>query len=685
MSHPAFDAGWAQASAPISPAAATRAFDAAWDAPPQAPAPAKPPLLKRVGEAVLGMIEHPVKTAEAMVTAPLQSVRTAMAPGSAQDVAELNTLGATGKGGPMGVLPFTKADIVTPAQRRAALAQVAVNAVAPELARVPVVGPTVTGLAAGAAYDPNDPLVGAILGGGLGTAVHVAPKVAGAAARAVTPDVGDAVAQAAADVAKEVGPAPKPSTEIPSAGPAFESAWQAAQAAEPQVTAAENAAKAKAAYDAKVAAINAAHEAESARIAQDIGAQVKQGIADAQAKADAQAAAEAAGKAQFEATMGSRTPLGVETGIVRRPNAAAGTAEPPEQLAFDAQGQPVAALRVPTPEGEKVYTGPTHIQALNTVPGFGAGTETPPGMEDGFLTTTGRFVGRDEAMQLLERSAAPEDRAAAAAIRGSNFPEVTAAEIAKPPSGPLPSYPEGFAMGGPESRIPKVVTPKGPRGVEPPSTFVGPEAANALGAPAEPSLTPRGTPKGVGASGLVNPKAFAPAIEAHPDLFDREMARVSAKGLDKGYVPFSEQQKVAHAFADAVGVDRLQLDRRRFGRMSGAEIVGMKEALTQNLDQLEAQSRIANDAQATAGDRATAQAAISQIQAQNEDLLAGIVHGSSEAGRSLGFLRQIAQRTLDPDVWVVQAQRLAGNVPLSDDVILTIRKMAREAAEACAR
>lgn len=560
MSHPAFDAAWARAQAP-APSTATRAFDAAWDAPSPAPAaPSKAPLLRRVENAALGIVEHPIKTAEAMVTAPIQSVRTAMAPGSAQDVAALNTLGTTGKGGPMGVLPFTKADIVTPEQRKAALVQVGVNAVAPALARIPVVGPTVTGLAAGAAYDPQDPLVGAILGSGLGTAVHVAPKIAGAATEAVSPDIGKAVERAAADVAKEAGAAPKPSTEIPSAGPAFESAWRAAQEAEPQVTAAENAAKA------------------------------------AQARADAEAKA----TAEFQQFMGSRTKEGIERGIVRRP------APPPAE---------VVAPKEPPPPAE------------------------PP-------------------------AAAP----------------ARAAE-------PLPSYPEGFAMGGPESRIPKVTVPKGPRGVEAPSTFVGPELANALGAAqgAEPSLMPRGTPKGVGASELVNPNAFRPAIEAHPDLFDREMARVSAQGLDKGYVPFSEQQKVAHAFADAVGVDRLQLDRRAFARLSGAEVVGLKDVLTANIDQLEVQSRIANDPTVSAADRQLAQEAITKIQRNNDVLLSGIVHGTSELGRGFGFLRQISARSLDPDVWVVQAQRLAGNVPLSDDVILTIRKMAREAAEACAR
>lgn len=568
----------------------------------------KAPFLSRLGHAALQMVEHPLETVEGLAKAPFQSLAAATAPVIGETQAQrpwfdygpgYNPADRQQAAPGQAITAANTKGAIAPQAQRAGMRQTVANLAAAPLAAIPVVGPAVAGAVAGAAYDPEDPWVGAVLGGGLGGALHAAGPVSRAVAGHILPDLGGAVPDAFADLARESkGTPPAPES---AANALFAARLGLAQPAAgiPDAAAVEaRVPPTPPAPDAVDFFNTLANQPTAAEAAQIAKAKPLPGLVSDLAAADAERAAQtAAYRAQ---------------GFVRRPAATLPEEAPAVESPTEAAAAPVAphdafadlALSAPTP-------------------------------------------------------ASPE------------------------------AFPEGFTMGGSlqESRIPAVATPPARGNPEVPGTWVTPEVASALGAEVAAPETAfpamHGTPKGVGASDLVNPNAFAPAIQAHPDLFDEAMARASANGLDKGYVPFSEQQKVAQSFADAVGLDRLQVDRKALMRLSGQQIVGLKQALTTNLDNLEAFSRVANDAQASAADRAQAQAAITQLQAKNEHLLAGIVHGSSELGRGLGFLRQIARRSLDPDVWVIQAQRLAGETPLSDEVIMNIRKLAREAAEAC--
>jgi hypothetical protein len=128
----------------------------------------EPGVLSRAGSNIAGFIKqaatHPIDTGAALASAPFKSLNTAMAPGSEQDVADLNRIGATGKSGRRGQLPYRSTDIVTPGQRAAGVAQTVTNLVAPELARTGLGGLVAAGGLSGAAYNPDDPAAGAVTG-----------------------------------------------------------------------------------------------------------------------------------------------------------------------------------------------------------------------------------------------------------------------------------------------------------------------------------------------------------------------------------------------------------------------------------------------------------------------------------------------------------------------------------------
>ncbi len=492
------------------------------------------------------------------------------------------------------------------------------------------------------------------------------PLLAHTAVRAAIPDVGPAVPQAFADIARESkGTVPVPDAvrnalfeaRIKQARDQYDAEQQVAQQTAAgrsfadvtrPLTAQE--ARAVARTTAPVEGLETPETSVADIASQKIADQVAQ---QAKAEADAarvQAENEAKAKADYEAALGSRTPLGVERGIVRRPGGQVPEGAPPIP-------EPAGASP-PAPEAPEPGPPPP-LEALK-----GAYEKALQDWTEAFAYEPERIGETEDA---LRQARDTYERASA-----------------------LPRYPEGFAMGGPESRIPADV-PKVPRGnPEVPSQFIFTHTEREPRGPladfpgAEGMDIPVGTPKGLGPSELVNPRTLGTAVTAHPSLFDTEMKRLSDAGLDKTLVPFPAQQKVAQAFADAIGLDRLQLNRKALGRMTGAEIVGLKQKFSQNMDALEPLSQALASGTLDAKDVPVVQQKIAAIQAQNADLLHGIVHGSADVGRSLGFLRQVAHRTLDPDVWVVQAQRLAGETPLSDQAIATIRKLARDAMEACA-
>ncbi|HEY9225834.1 MAG TPA: hypothetical protein VIP11_04255, partial [Gemmatimonadaceae bacterium] len=179
----------------------------------------------------------------------------------------------------------------------------------------------------------------------------------------------------------------------------------------------------------------------------------------------------------------------------------------------------------------------------------------------------------------------------------------------------------------------------------------------------------------------LNPNTWdqSPTIQSQlePGVAGVEKIRVrTAEGM-------ARVRQMTHATLVEMGMDPTTMDLRKVGRLSGEEIVAFKQAATHAMDQIAAISKRLEEAGLSPAEHGTLADQLEKTIEARDAILERVVHATSQKGRDLGFLRQIANRTLDPDVWVVQARRIAGDAPLSDATIAEIRRLARETAEAC--
>lgn len=128
--------------------------------------------------------------------------------------------------------------------------------------------------------------------------------------------------------------------------------------------------------------------------------------------------------------------------------------------------------------------------------------------------------------------------------------------------------------------------------------------------------------------------------------------------------------------------------REHFGdidltNVDGAEIGGMYRVLSENTAALESASRALESGKLTLEEAAQANRIITAASEQSGKLLQGIVRGKADIARSLGYQRELVHMSNAPEVHLVAAQRLAGDVPLSDKVMLEIRRLSKIAQEAC--
>jgi hypothetical protein len=160
-----------------------------------------------------------------------------------------------------------------------------------------------------------------------------------------------------------------------------------------------------------------------------------------------------------------------------------------------------------------------------------------------------------------------------------------------------------------------------------------------------------------------------------------EQLRAEGK-LDKGFQSFADQRARASEFAKKMVANPLDLDQAKLRNLSGAEVVGLHKVVNDNTLQMEAAARaIAGGLEGD--DLASAMRIIDEAQQSTDAALAVIVREKAQTARDLGFFRQVAKNSTDPDVWMVQAKRLLGDKPLPDKVMLEIRRLAREATEVC--
>ena len=191
---------------------------------------------------------------------------------------------------------------------------------------------------------------------------------------------------------------------------------------------------------------------------------------------------------------------------------------------------------------------------------------------------------------------------------------------------------------------------------------------------------PHGTPTGEALS--PNRAKFSQAPDIQRQLGEAIDA-ASARGVGRTVVPIAEGLERARSFAEDIGADPLQIDPKKVGRLSGEEIVGMRSAAQQHMTQITEWSKQLANPDLPIEQRTQLDYLIRDAKGARDNLIEAVSRAASQKGRDLNFLKQLAQHSLDPDVWEANAKSLAGDRVLSDDVIAETRRLAQAAFEAC--
>lgn len=130
-----------------------------------------------------------------------------------------------------------------------------------------------------------------------------------------------------------------------------------------------------------------------------------------------------------------------------------------------------------------------------------------------------------------------------------------------------------------------------------------------------------------------------------------------------------------------LGIDPLSVDSNKLRGLSGEQIHALKAPLLENAGIMEGIARELPNL--TGDDLVRAMEVFDALERSNDELLATIQREGSARGRDLNALRQMAQMTTDPAVWLVKAKKVLGDRPMTADIQAKIMKLAKEAADAC--
>jgi diguanylate cyclase (GGDEF)-like protein len=157
----------------------------------------------------------------------------------------------------------------------------------------------------------------------------------------------------------------------------------------------------------------------------------------------------------------------------------------------------------------------------------------------------------------------------------------------------------------------------------------------------------------------------------------------AAGTIEKGKKTFAEQREEAAAFAKQLVANPLDIDQSKLRNLSGAQIVGLHSVVGENTRIVEATSRAINSGELSPAELADAHQVLDRATKSTNEALSAIVREKAATARGLGFFRQVALQSTDPDVWLVQAKKMLGNKPMPDHVMIEIRRLAEEATNAC--
>ena len=200
-----------------------------------------------------------------------------------------------------------------------------------------------------------------------------------------------------------------------------------------------------------------------------------------------------------------------------------------------------------------------------------------------------------------------------------------------------------------------------------------------------PEVQPEGEGKNVPAAKLLNTDKLGLKSSEQDATVRADLERLKAAGTDRERVGLDAQTEAAKQnIQNSLKFMLTDLDPDKAAKLSGAEIGQLYEHLSNNAAQRTALLKEAGDP-ATSPERvAKINELIDGLQKDADAMAGNIVKGTAQKGRDLNYLRQVAQQSTDPAVWLAQAKRALGDRPLDDETQSLIVKLAQDAKEACA-
>ena len=202
-----------------------------------------------------------------------------------------------------------------------------------------------------------------------------------------------------------------------------------------------------------------------------------------------------------------------------------------------------------------------------------------------------------------------------------------------------------------------------------------------MNAPAEPARTPKEVPTEELANNLQKFGLQTPSEEGK--LLD-DLQRLESQGFTKEAQSVKDQIDAARPrIAKELEYMTANYDPQMAARLTGAEMMALSEKLNTNITmRVQLDKELATPG-LTEEQRGPIMTMIDKLQKDADAMVKNISRAGSQHGRDLAYSRQVAARSLDPAVWLVQAKRALGDAPLTDDIRVSIERLVNEAREAC--
>lgn len=118
-------------------------------------------------------------------------------------------------------------------------------------------------------------------------------------------------------------------------------------------------------------------------------------------------------------------------------------------------------------------------------------------------------------------------------------------------------------------------------------------------------------------------------------------------------------------------------------KLTGVQLLARRDVIRQNDTLIEDLSKKLASGTLTVAEHENATQLMGKAVQHNDALLSDLITGASQKGRDLNLLRRIANKSLDHDVWQIQAKRMLGDRPLTDELSAQLRRLVNEAQEVC--